>query len=85
MILVRPPNAPKCTKLMVMHYMKHFLPTVIVKGLPSVNRAVIHADEKTGDRFELFVDGTNFSEVLAIPETNGVRTKYAYIFIFCCE
>jgi hypothetical protein len=47
----------------------------VIKGLPGVNRCVINADEKRGDSFQLFVEGTNFKEVLALPEINAIKTK----------
>jgi len=76
MILIRPANTAKCTKVMALHYLKHFLPNVVVNGLSSVNRSVINANEKTGDSYEIFVDGTNFRDVLATPEIIGSHTKF---------
>uniref|UniRef100_A0A183CNA0 DNA-directed RNA polymerase n=1 Tax=Globodera pallida TaxID=36090 RepID=A0A183CNA0_GLOPA len=76
MLLVRPMDSPKCSITMYMHYLKYYLPSVVVKGLAGINRCVINADEKRGDSFQLFVEGTNFKEVLALTEINGVRTKF---------
>uniref|UniRef100_A0A914IDK2 DNA-directed RNA polymerase subunit n=1 Tax=Globodera rostochiensis TaxID=31243 RepID=A0A914IDK2_GLORO len=76
MLLVRPVGSPKCSITMYMHYLKYYLPSVVVKGLAGINRCVINADEKRGDSFQLFVEGTNFKEVLALTEINGVRTKF---------
>ncbi|KAL3091836.1 hypothetical protein niasHS_004661 [Heterodera schachtii] len=76
MLLVRPVESSKCSMTMYMHYLKYHLPSVVVKGLPGVQRCVINADEKRGDTYELFVEGTNFKEVLGLTEINGPRTKF---------
>ncbi|KAL3121530.1 hypothetical protein niasHT_003458 [Heterodera trifolii] len=47
----------------------------VVKGLHGVQRCVINAGEKRGDNFELFVEGTNFKELLGLIEINGWRTN----------
>lgn len=33
MILIRPINNDKCSRTMAMHYMKYYLPSVIIKGI----------------------------------------------------
>ena len=60
---------------------QHYLPNVVIKGLPNIKRAVINADEKHGDIFELLVEGTDFRAVLATREVDGIRTKFATAFI----
>ena len=42
---------------------------MVIKGLPSVNRAVIHIDDSVGGatKYKLFVEGDNLREVLATP------------------
>jgi hypothetical protein len=37
---------------------------------------MIHADEKQGDTYKLLVEGTDYKDVLAIPETDGKRTLF---------
>ncbi|KAL3094404.1 hypothetical protein niasHS_004306 [Heterodera schachtii] len=48
---------------------------LVVKRLHGVQRCVINAREKRGDNFELFVEGTNFKELLRLTEINGWRTN----------
>ena len=49
------------------------IPNIVVKGLPSVSRAVIHNDDSSGKiRYKLFVEGDNMREVMA---THGVLGK----------
>ncbi|XP_037084098.1 LOW QUALITY PROTEIN: DNA-directed RNA polymerase III subunit RPC1-like [Pollicipes pollicipes] len=51
--------------------LKEHLPFVVIKGLPSVARAVIAIDDSKGSpRYKLFVEGNNLREVMA---TYGVR------------
>ncbi|KAI1716490.1 RNA polymerase rpb1, domain 5 domain-containing protein [Ditylenchus destructor] len=75
-ILIRPPETGKFSKSIAMHYITYHIGSVVVKGLPSVNRCVINADEKTGLSFTLLVEGTNFKEVLATPDINGRKTVF---------
>ncbi|KAI1724274.1 RNA polymerase rpb1, domain 5 domain-containing protein [Ditylenchus destructor] len=75
-ILIRPPESGKFSKSIAMHYITYHIGSVVVKGLPSVNRCVINADEKTGLSFTLLVEGTNFKEVLATPDINGRKTVF---------
>ena len=44
---------------------------LLFQGIPSVTRAVIHADEKTGKQFKLLVEGNNLRAVLATPGKGG--------------
>ncbi|KAL3087479.1 hypothetical protein niasHS_008103 [Heterodera schachtii] len=59
-----------------LNHFRNFDHKVVVKGLPGVQLCVINADEKRGDTYELFVEGTNFKEVLGLTEINGPRTKF---------
>ena len=38
----------------------------------------MNADEKKGDSYQLFVEGTCFKEVLALTEIDGLRTKFVF-------
>lgn len=33
MIMIRPPETDKCSKMMAMHYLKYYLAAVVVKGM----------------------------------------------------
>jgi len=83
MIVIRAPdleNDPEKEQLvpvsLALHYIKYGLSSIVVKGLPSVSRCVIHADEKKGDTYQLLVEGTDFRDVLAIYEINPNKTKF---------
>lgn len=52
---------------------------MIIKGLPSVSRCVIHADEKTGKTFTLLVEGNDFLGVLGTHGVDATRTKFNHI------
>ncbi|ERL89280.1 hypothetical protein D910_06653 [Dendroctonus ponderosae] len=48
---------------------------VVIKGLPSVNRAVIAKEEKGGETtYQLCVEGNNFREVMATYGIDGTKT-----------
>lgn len=77
MITVRAPDDDGAAPMsLALHYLKYSLPKVVVKGLPSVHRCVIHADEKKGDTYQLLVEGTDFREVLATYEINPNKTVF---------
>ena len=47
-----------------------------IAGLPHVSRCIINADEKTGETYQLLVEGTDFREVLAIYEVQPNKTSF---------
>ena len=49
------------------------------QGITSVNRAVIHADEKTGKQYKLLLEGDDLRSVLATP---GIYGRCNYL---CCQ
>merc|ERR1719350_2189499 len=55
--------------------LKDKLPDVIIKGLPTVSRAIMHVNEtKSGRTFKLFVEGDNLREVMATGGVEGTKT-----------
>ncbi|KAK8814306.1 hypothetical protein WA158_008168 [Blastocystis sp. Blastoise] len=56
--------------------LKEALPHVIVKGIPSVHRAVLNKveDKKGGSHLNLLIDGTGLLEVFGIPGVNHKKT-----------
>lgn len=76
MITVNPGVTGRTTLYYQLQFLKEKITSVVVKGLPSVNRAVIHMDEKEANRpvYSLFVEGDNLLEVLATPGVDGRRT-----------
>ena len=49
----------------------------MIKGLPTVERAIIHIDDSQGaqnQKYKLFVEGDNLREVLATPGVLGKKT-----------
>ncbi|PIO74402.1 hypothetical protein TELCIR_03587 [Teladorsagia circumcincta] len=65
MMIIRPPSDSKRNMLITLQIMKQSLQKVIVKGLPDVKRCVVHADEKTGDKYSIIVEGNDFRRVLS--------------------
>lgn len=54
--------------------LKKCLPDVTIRGIPSVSRAVIHKDEKSG-HYELLIEGDNLSGVMATQGVDGSKCK----------
>ena len=51
--------------------------SIVIKGLPTVERAIIHIDDSQGannQKYKLFVEGDNLREVLATPGVLGKKT-----------
>ncbi|GAB6022152.1 DNA-directed RNA polymerase III subunit RPC1 [Chamberlinius hualienensis] len=58
-----------------MQYLMRELPKVVIKGLPSINRAVVHVDEDGAvTRYKLLVEGDNLREVIATYGVKGNST-----------
>lgn len=70
-IIVQPPPNSKSSTYHVLQNLKEQLPKVVIKGLPTVSRAVINVDEKKKpEEYYLIVEGDNMREVMA---TYGVK------------
>lgn len=54
--------------------LKQELPKVIVRGISSVNRAVISRDDKDETKFKLLVEGISLLQVMGTPGVDGLRT-----------
>lgn len=73
---IYPAGTDKCKLQYELHKLKSMLPKVIVKGIPTVERAVIN---KTGDRYNLLVEGTNLLAVMGTPGVDAMKTKSNHI------
>ena len=61
-----------------LQFLKEKISSVVIKGLPTVNRAIIHIDDSQGlanQKYKLFVEGDNLREVLATPGVLGKKTS----------
>ncbi|EFO93786.1 hypothetical protein CRE_12654 [Caenorhabditis remanei] len=76
MMAIRPPSTSKLSKTMTMQMLKYSLGNVVIKGISSVNRCVIHADEKKGDFYSLLVEGTDFRSVLSSVGVDPRKTNF---------
>jgi len=75
LIKVKPNISGKTTLYYQLQYLREKLPDVVIKGLPTVSRAVMHLDEgKSGAKYKLFVEGDNLREVIATPGVMGTKT-----------
>jgi len=64
----------------VMQALKAALPQVIVQGIPTVNRAVINAEDKEGSSsYHLLVEGYGLAEVMGASGVEGKNTTTNHI------
>lgn len=71
------PNSSKHSKRLnfALNELKDQVPHVVVKGLPTVNRAVIAREDKGSKTFyNLCVEGDNLREVMGTYGVNGNKT-----------
>lgn len=72
---VRPRETSKSSLYYVLQMLKKELPSVMIKGIQNVTRAVIHIDEKKGETYKLLVEGDNLLAVMATP---GIKGTHAF-------
>ncbi|XP_035660991.1 DNA-directed RNA polymerase III subunit RPC1-like [Branchiostoma floridae] len=74
-LCVTPSETAQSTMYYNMQKLKETLPKVVIKGIDSVSRAVIHLDEKGGQQqYKLLVEGDNLRAVIATPGVKGTKT-----------
>ena len=71
-ISIRVPSRSNENPYMVAQQLKRLLPKVVLHGIPSVSRAVIH-DNNDGT-YCLFVEGTGLLQVMTTPGVDSVNT-----------
>jgi len=83
MIKIKPPTSEKNKKSVrtspgfyyQLQLLRDKLPDVVIKGLSTVSRAIMHKDDtKDGTKYKLFVEGDNLREVIATPGVTGNKT-----------
>ncbi|KAL6268377.1 hypothetical protein P5V15_001510 [Pogonomyrmex californicus] len=75
-IIIIRPNRQKDNSNFPFRQLTEALPNIIVKGLSSINRVIVHNENLGGKtKFTLFVEGDNFREVMATPGILGEKTK----------
>ena len=76
LIKITPSVSGKTTLYYQLQLLREKLPSVVIKGLPTVNRAIIHMDESKsgGQTYKLYVEGDNLREVMATHGVDGCHT-----------
>merc|ERR1719433_425927 len=78
LITIAPGVSGKSSMYYHLQFLKEKISSVVIKGLPTVNRAIIHIDDSQGlanQKYKLFVEGDNLREVLATPGVLGKKTS----------
>ena len=78
-ITIHPVENTKSSFYYVLQQLKEKLPSVVVKGIPSVTRAIITVDESASGKggatkYKLLVEGDNLREVMATRGVLGPKT-----------
>lgn len=76
---IYPYDKSKEKMFFVMQSIKMMLPNVIVKGIPSINRAVINKQQKDESKFELLVEGYGLKQVMMTPGVDFAQTLTNHI------
>lgn len=63
----------------VMQTLKKMLPSVIVKGISTINRAVINQKQGDESKYELLVEGYGLKKVMTTPGVDFENTKTNHI------
>ena len=77
LITIRPGTSDKSSMYYRLQFLKEKLVPIVIKGLPTVSRAIISIDDSSGGKipkYKLFVEGDNLREVLATPGVLGKKT-----------
>lgn len=77
LVTVRPSESSKTSLYYAVQTLKEQLPHVVIRGIPTTSRAVIHADDSAGPptRYRLLVEGDGLREVMATYGVLGTRTS----------
>ncbi|XP_043723195.1 DNA-directed RNA polymerase III subunit 1 isoform X1 [Telopea speciosissima] len=73
---ILPPEADRSKLHFQLHSLKSILPKVLVKGISTVERAVIN---KVKENYNLLVEGTNLLAVMGTPGVDGRKTTSNHI------
>jgi len=75
-IKVKAGTSAKSSMYYQLQVLKEKLPKIVIKGLPTVSRAVIHMEDSSSGptKYKLFVEGDNLREVIGTYGVNGKKT-----------
>jgi len=76
-LYILPPDQGRETMFYTLQFLKNTLPKVIVKGIPTIERAVVN-DLENGT-FNLLVEGYDLRGVMSTPGVKGTHTKSNHI------
>lgn len=76
-LMVFPVESDRKKLHFALYNLRNMLPKVIVKGIPTVERAVINQDK---GKYNLLVEGTNLAAVMGTEGVDGRNTKSNHVF-----
>ncbi|XP_048503116.1 DNA-directed RNA polymerase III subunit 1 isoform X2 [Beta vulgaris subsp. vulgaris] len=63
----------------VLHWVKNKLPMVVIKGIPTVERAVIPNEDERNKKLNLIVEGTGLREVMGVHGIKACKTDSNHV------
>ncbi|CAK9872595.1 unnamed protein product [Sphagnum jensenii] len=75
-LIIIPPDVDRGKLYFYLHSLRNMLPKVVVKGIPTVERAVINLEK---GKYNLLVEGTNLRAVMGTPGVDGRHTKSNHV------
>ena len=79
-----PPKRTREKMYFSMQLLKNMLPTVVVKGIPGISRAVINSSKETVDgeekkAFKLVIEGSNLLDVMGTPGVDASQATSNHV------
>ncbi|KAH8042081.1 hypothetical protein HPB51_021165 [Rhipicephalus microplus] len=76
LLTIRPNATSKTSLYYSLQNLMEQLPKIVIKGIPSSSRAVIHADDSHGStKYRLLVEGDGLRDVIATYGVEGIKTS----------
>lgn len=76
LLTIRPNTSSKTSLYYSLQNLMEQLPKVVIKGIPSSSRAVIHVNDSLGGtKYELLVEGDGLRDVIATYGVDGIKTS----------
>ncbi|GAB4843613.1 hypothetical protein Ancab_013577 [Ancistrocladus abbreviatus] len=73
------PEAEKADLHFALHWVKNRLPLVVIKGIQTVERAIIAEEEGKKGKLQLIVEGMGLKEVMGVDGVDGCKTESNHV------
>ncbi|GAB4824483.1 DNA-directed RNA polymerase III subunit 1, variant 2 [Ancistrocladus abbreviatus] len=73
------PEAEKADLHFALHWVKNRLPLVVIKGIQTVERAIIAEEDGKKGKLQLIVEGMGLKEVMGVDGVDGCKTESNHV------